>query len=173
VTILVAEDEDDVRAMCRRALELDGATALEANDGLTALTLLQERAGDFDLVITDLTMPHIGGRVIAEVLSIFFPALPVLAMSGDPGIVDRRLPTLLKPFSIEALVEAAQLMRSRSVEMRMIVQEQRARARAARLIAAEMQVRSHGFRQKVDLVAVARELQRLNDSTTGRAGPAT
>ncbi len=154
--------------MCRRALESDGATVLEANDGLTALTLLQQRASDLDLVITDLTMPRMGGRVVAEVLSIFFPALPVLAMSGDPGTVDRRLPTLLKPFSIEALIEAAQLMRSRSVEMRVSAQEQRSRAREARLIAAEMQARTNGLRQKVDLVAVALELQRLNGSTGSR-----
>jgi CheY-like chemotaxis protein len=169
VTILLAEDEDEVRTMCCRALEADGATVVEASDGVAALTLLEQRHSDFDLVITDLTMPRIGGREVAEVVSIFFPDLPVLAMSGDPGIADRRLPTLLKPFSIEALIEAAQLMRSRSVEMRVAAQEQRARAREARLIAAEMQARNNGLRQKVDLVAVALELQRLNGRTNGRA----
>jgi hypothetical protein len=64
-------------------------------------------------------------------------------------------------------------MRSRSVEMRVAAQEQRAHAREARLIAAEMQARNNGLQQKVDLVAVALELQRLNGRTNGRAGSGT
>jgi CheY-like chemotaxis protein len=171
-TILVVDDEEDVRSMCRRALESDGATVLEADDGVTALSLLQERAGNLDLIITDLTMPRLGGEALAEVVSIFFPDLPVLAISGDPGVIDRRLPTLLKPFPIETLIEAAQLMRSRSAEMRVVAQEQRARAREAREFAAAMQARNNGVRHKLDLVAVALELQRLNGSRNRSADPA-
>jgi CheY-like chemotaxis protein len=172
VTILLVDDDEDVRSMCRLALESDGATVLEADDGVTALRLLQERAGDLDLVITDLTMPRVGGEVVAEVVSIFFPDLPVLAISGDPGVTDRRLPTLLKPFAIETLIEAAQLMRSRSAEMRVVAQEQRARAREAREFAAAMQARNNGVRHKVDLVAVALELQRINGARNPSADPA-
>jgi DNA-binding response OmpR family regulator len=171
VTILLVDDEEDVRRMCRLALESDGSTVLEADDGVTALSLLQDRAGNLDLVITDLAMPRLSGEVVAEVVSIFFPDLPVLAMSGDPGVIDRRLPTLLKPFAIETLIEAAQLMRSRSAEMRVVAQEQRARAREAREFAAAMQARNNGVRQKVDLVAVALELQRLNGTRTHNAEP--
>jgi two-component system, cell cycle sensor histidine kinase and response regulator CckA len=79
--------------MCRRALELDGATVIEASDGVFALSLVQEWTGPLDLVMTDLKMPRLGGIEVAELRSVFRPDLPVLAMTGDPGMADRRLPT--------------------------------------------------------------------------------
>src|SRR4051812_20799547 len=127
-TLLLVEDEADVRTMCRRALELDGNIVIEASDGIDALTLVQEWTGPLDLVITDLNMPRLGGLEVAETLSVFRPDLPVLAMTGDSGVADRRLPTLLKPFSIEDLTEAARLMRGRAMAMRQWAQEKRARA---------------------------------------------
>ena len=160
--ILLVEDEDQLRSLCRRALEADGATVVEAHDGETALTRVQEWSPSFDLVITDLAMPGLGGREIAEVLSVFRPELPVLAISGDPGTPDRRLPMLLKPFSLADLVEAAGLLRTRASRMREWAQEKRFRARQARQVALEMQARTAALRDKVDLLAVARELQRLD-----------
>jgi CheY-like chemotaxis protein len=162
VTILLVDDEEDVRSMCRRALELDGATVIEASDGVFALSLVQEWTGPLDLVMTDLKMPRLGGIEVAELLSVFRPDLPVLAMTGDPGMADRRLPTLLKPFSLEVLTEAARLMRGRTIAMRAWAQEQRAGARKARQLAAAMQTRNAALRDRVDLAAVALELQRLS-----------
>jgi two-component system, cell cycle response regulator CpdR len=159
-TILLVDDEEDVRDMCRRALESDGSTVIGADDGLMALSLIQEWPGRLDLVITDLKMPLLDGLAMAEVLSVFRPDLPVLGMTGDPGMADRRLPTLLKPFSLEELLEAARTMRSRTIEMRTWAQEQRARARHARQVAAELKARTTTLRDRVDLVAVALELQR-------------
>jgi CheY-like chemotaxis protein len=161
VTILLVDDEEDMRTMCRRALEEDDATVIEARDGIDALTLVQEWTAPLDLVITDLKMPRLGGREVAEILSVFRPDLPVLAVTGDPGVADRRLPTLLKPFSLEDLTEAARLMRTRAVRMRIWAEEKRARARQARQLAAAMQTRNVALRSRVDLVAVALELQRL------------
>jgi DNA-binding NtrC family response regulator len=161
VTILLVDDEKDVRTMCRRALELDDSSVIEAADGLEALSVVQEVNGSLDLVITDITMPRLGGSELAEVLSVFRPDLPVLAMTGDPGVAERRLPTLLKPFSLDELTEAARLMRNRTVVARAWAHERRARALQALQLARAMQARNATLRNRIDLVAIALELQRL------------
>lgn len=147
-TILLVDDDQRFRRGCRRALVSDRCKVLEAADGEAALRIIQDRQGPLDLVITDLFMPRIGGYEVAEVLSIFRPELPVLGMTDDPGRADRRLPTLLKPFRVEELIEASRLMRQRAVEMRAHLAEKRERARAVRGM--------------TDLVSVALELQRLD-----------
>jgi DNA-binding NtrC family response regulator len=161
VNILLVDDEKEVRTMCRRALELDDFRVIEAADGLEALSVIQESNGSLDLVITDVTMPRLGGLELAEVLSVFRPELPVLAMTGDPGTVERRLPTLRKPFSLDHLTEAARLMRSRSIATRAWAEERRARALQALQLARAMQARSAAMRDRIDLVAIALELQRI------------
>ena len=161
-TILLVDDERDVRSICRQALELEGATVIEAPDGEVALQLVEAWSPPFDLVITDMTMPRINGWELAEVLSVFHPELPVLGMTGDSGKADRRIPTLLKPFSIEEFTDAAILMRSRAIGMRGWAQERRARAREARRIAREMQARNKVAGVRWELVAIGMELQRLN-----------
>jgi CheY-like chemotaxis protein len=167
-TILLVDDEDDLRSMCRRALELDGATVLEATDGVIALSLVEEWKGPLDLVITDMKMPRLGGSELAELLSVFRPDLPVLAMTGDPGMADRRLPTLLKPFSLDELTEAVQLCKTRGSPTRHWGSERRAQARKARQLAASMQGRNHTLRTRVDLVAVALELQRITGEAASK-----
>jgi two-component system cell cycle sensor histidine kinase/response regulator CckA len=94
--VLLADDEDAVRSVGRRLLEADGWTVLEATDGLEALQIIQTLTSRLDLVITDLNMPRVSGRELAEVLSIFRPGLPVLGVSGFLNDVfqDRRLPIL-------------------------------------------------------------------------------
>jgi CheY-like chemotaxis protein len=169
VTLLLVDDEDELRSMCRRALEADGAMVIEASNGIDALSLVQEWTAPLDLVITDLKMPRLGGLELAELLSIFRPELPVLGMTGDPGMVDRRLPTLLKPFSLEELTESARLMRGRATALREWAQEKRAQARKARQLAAAMQARTGALRNRVDLVAVALELQKLGKERTSKS----
>jgi CheY-like chemotaxis protein len=166
--ILLVDDDEAVRSFCRRGLEEDGARVVEASDGEAALSFIQEWQGQLDLVISDLRMPGINGSELAEVLSIFRPHLPVLGMTGDPGQPDRRLPTLVKPFLIEDLVEAARLMRTSAREMRTWAEERRARARRARQIAAEMMTRHSVLRQRVNLVTVALELQRLEKGSAAQ-----
>src|SRR4051812_23017431 len=75
-TILLVDDQEDVRTMCRRGLELDGFLVLEAADGVDALVLM-EGNGRIDLVITDMRMPRLGGSELAELLSVFRPDVPV------------------------------------------------------------------------------------------------
>jgi DNA-binding response OmpR family regulator len=162
MTVLVVDDETAIRRVVRRALERNGAEVLEAEGGETALALLQcDDADQVDLVITDLMMPGIGGLALAEVLSVFRPELPVLAMSGNPPAPspDRRLPLLLKPFTLSELLVAIRLVQSRS-RHDCIIEEHRRVAHLLHAAAGETQARDAALRSAaVDLVAMARLLQ--------------
>lgn len=160
MTVLVVDDETAIRRVVRRALERDGAEVLEAEGGETALALLQGDADQVDLVITDLTMPGIGGLAVAEVLSVFRPELRVIAMSGNPPAPspDRRLPLLLKPFTLAELLVAIHLVQSRA--RRGCIEEHRRVAHLLHAAAGETQARDAALRSAaVDLVAMAKLLQ--------------
>jgi CheY-like chemotaxis protein len=159
-SIVVAEDDPVSRHRCHRILEEAGATVLDAPDGEAALRLVETHE-NIDLVIVDLTMPRLGGREVAEVLSVFRPGLPVLAMSDAAHKIepDRRLPILGKPFSAHVLIAATQEMRLRAREMRIWAEEKRTQARTLSRIAADMQKRTAGPAERVDLVALAREMR--------------
>jgi CheY-like chemotaxis protein len=60
-TVLVVDDEPSLRQVIRRTLETEGFHVEEASDGESALRLIQARPEPFDLVLTDLSMPHIDG----------------------------------------------------------------------------------------------------------------
>ena len=94
--VLLVDDEDAIRWVGRRFLEADGWAVLEAVDGLEALRIIGSLTGRLDLVVTDLNMPRVTGRELAEVLSVFRPGVPVLGITGFLSAVshDRRLPIL-------------------------------------------------------------------------------
>jgi PAS domain S-box-containing protein len=107
-TVLVAEDDPLVRGMIRRSLTEAGFTVVEAANGEEAL----QKAGEtrLDALLTDLAMPEIGGRELAEQLRRIHPELPVLFMSGYTddevirrGLLERGATFLEKPFSPELL----------------------------------------------------------------------
>ena len=81
-TILVVEDEPILLDLAASALADYGYTVLEARDGQQALRLLEDRAGAVDAVITDVLMPKMGGRELAEAVRARWPDLPVLFVSG-------------------------------------------------------------------------------------------
>jgi two-component system cell cycle sensor histidine kinase/response regulator CckA len=83
-TILLVEDEASVRALARRVLEQAGYTVLEAADGSDGARIAEEYDGPLDLLLTDVVMPNVGGRTLAERLRATRPALPVLFISGYP-----------------------------------------------------------------------------------------
>jgi CheY-like chemotaxis protein len=167
-TVLLVDDEEGVRDYCRRVLEETGARVVEAADGQAALRLVQSGESPFDLVLTDLLMPVISGREVAEVLSVFRPDLPVLGISADPGATqDRRLPVLQKPFTREQLIEAVARTRLRSREIRSVAEEKRARARLLQAAATAAQLQASQLVDHVDLVAVAIELRRLDGNGCG------
>jgi len=81
-TILVAEDEVQVRSLLRTRLTAEGYTVLAASDGRDALDLLERHAGRIDLLLSDLVMPNLGGRELARRFHQRHPASPVVLMSG-------------------------------------------------------------------------------------------
>jgi CheY-like chemotaxis protein len=153
--VIFADDEDAVRWIGRRYLEADGWGVLEATDGLAALQIIQLLTDPLDLVITDLNMPRVTGRELAEVLSVFRPRLPVLGITGFLSAVnhDRRLPILPKPFTAGSLLQAVRMACGVSVRLRPPVLENRRRARRLRELTAV------GAARPVDLVAAVRTLR--------------
>ncbi|MCZ8316969.1 response regulator [Phreatobacter sp.] len=81
-TVLIAEDDEPVRAFVRRALEIDGHVVTEARDGAEALEILEERKGAFDLLLTDIRMPLMDGIALALAAAPQFPDLVILLMTG-------------------------------------------------------------------------------------------
>ena len=81
-TVLLVEDDDSVRDLAREILEMNGYTVLEASNGVEALELVECRPGEFDLLVTDLVMPLLGGRELAEKVLSRLPHTPVLYFSG-------------------------------------------------------------------------------------------
>ena len=153
--VLLVDDEDAIRWVARRFLEADGWAVLEAADGLDALHLIERLTGRLDLVVTDLNMPRVTGRELAEVLSVFRPGLPVLGVTGFLSAVnhDRRLPILPKPFTAGSLLQAVRMACGLSLRLRPPVMEHRRRARRLR------ELTSPAAERPVDLVAAVRTLR--------------
>jgi CheY-like chemotaxis protein len=80
--ILLAEDDDSVRAFVRRALELDGHSVLAVEDGSIALETLESDDGGFDLLVSDIKMPIMDGIALALNVARDKPDLPILLMTG-------------------------------------------------------------------------------------------
>lgn len=87
-TILVVEDDMNVRQFMTRLLRKHGYTALESGDPKAAIRLAEQHADEIDLLITDVVMPGMRGPELAERLAAICPATPVLYVSGyaDPDI---------------------------------------------------------------------------------------
>jgi two-component system, cell cycle sensor histidine kinase and response regulator CckA len=104
-TVLVVEDEDALRASIRRLLSSCGFEVMEAQNGATALQLLErESVPKVSLVLTDLRMPVMDGRQLASALARRYPSIPIVFMSGftaqlmDLRLVSPNLAFLPKPF---------------------------------------------------------------------------
>jgi PAS domain S-box-containing protein len=110
VTVLLVEDEELVRAFATTALERAGFRVLTASRAAEALEVC-ERGGPVDVLVSDLMMPGMGGRELAERVVARNPATKVVLMSGfadeSSGDLEGVASTFLqKPFSVPALVEA-------------------------------------------------------------------
>ena len=109
--ILLAEDEPMVRVLARETLERCGYTVLEAGDGRAALETGRRHSGPIDLLLTDLVMPALGGRELAERLSAERPGLGLVFMSGYggqsfggvEGLPEGNVRFLQKPFAVDEL----------------------------------------------------------------------
>ncbi len=112
-TILLVEDEPSVRTLVRDELRKLGYRVVEAKNGVEACLLATQQAGSFQLLLTDVVMPGMGGRELAQHLSVIKPDLRTLFMSGymdDVGIMagqeEGTSSFLQKPFTPEVLARA-------------------------------------------------------------------
>src|SRR5437016_7365073 len=80
--ILIADDEEAVRSLVARALQMDGHTTVTAQDGAEALEILTREAGKFDLLLTDIKMPVMDGIALALSAARDYPDLIILLMTG-------------------------------------------------------------------------------------------
>jgi len=109
-TVLVVEDAPSVRSVIRQALERYGYTVLEAPDGETALQLAAKHHGPIHLLLTDVVMPGVSGRQLADRLVHLRPGVKVLYASGytddailHHGMLEPGIAYLQKPFTRDAL----------------------------------------------------------------------
>jgi DNA-binding response OmpR family regulator len=113
-TILVVEDQPEVRQMAARSLSAEGYVVVEAADGMDALALVKNGGAPVDLVITDLALPRLDGLGLAGELATVLPGVPVLFMTGYTSSESMRRtaqtrghPFLEKPFTADELARRA------------------------------------------------------------------
>ena len=109
-TVLVVEDVEAVRAVTRRMLERYGYHVLEAADGEDAMRLAANATEPIHLLLTDVVMPNVSGRDLADMFAQTYPHAKVLFMSGYTddaivrhGILEEGLACLQKPFTPQSL----------------------------------------------------------------------
>ncbi len=105
--ILIADDEDSMRALVARAIAMDGHETVTAQDGAEALDILTDEDGAFDLLLTDIQMPVMDGIALALSAARDFPNLTVLLMTGFADQRERASnldaivhDVITKPFSV-------------------------------------------------------------------------
>jgi PAS domain S-box-containing protein len=111
-TILLAEDEEMVRKLSARVLEMYGYKVLEAANGGMAFLICERHQEKIDLLLTDVIMPEMSGRELADRLSPLRPEMKVLFMSGytddaivHQGVLDEDENFIQKPFAPSALAQ--------------------------------------------------------------------
>lgn len=109
-TVLLVEDDERVRASTRACLERLGYTVLDAADSPGALALLDDEASKVDLLLTDVVLPGMNGRQLADAVTKRHPGVKTLFMSGytdsviaTRGVRHQRVPFIQKPFTKAAL----------------------------------------------------------------------
>ena len=110
-TLLLADDEASILKVAKRILEGAGYRVLTASDGAEALKVAAAHPGRIDLLVTDMVMPQVGGRELADKLRAVRPGLRVLYLSGytdtaaaRQGLMEPGAEFLQKPFSTDSLV---------------------------------------------------------------------
>ena len=111
-TILLVEDEDVVRGLARRILEQAGYSVVEAARADEALRFWAEHAAEIDLLLTDVVMPEMSGKELADKLKAQSPELKMLFMSGytdeaivHHGVLDSNVELIQKPFTPGGLIK--------------------------------------------------------------------
>ena len=121
-TVLIVEDEEALREVTERIFTRNGYTAITAANGPEALIIARAHAGEIHLLVTDVIMPHMLGKEVAERIRAIRPGIDVLYMSGyaqpvltSQGRLDPNVTLVEKPFSeAELLAKAGQLLSSQA-----------------------------------------------------------
>jgi CheY-like chemotaxis protein len=111
-TVLLVEDNPDVRRITARALRRAGYTVIEASDGREAIQILDRDSAGIDLVLTDVVMPVVGGREISEHLAARYPRIKIVFTSGytddaivRQGVLSADVAFLQKPYAADVLLK--------------------------------------------------------------------
>jgi CheY-like chemotaxis protein len=109
-TILIVEDEGEVRKLISKMLETQGYRILETSNGEDALLVCERRNGPIHLMLVDVIMPGMSGSELAKVLKPLYPEIKILYMSGYTddaivrhGFVEKGVNYIQKPFTMERL----------------------------------------------------------------------
>ncbi len=110
-TILLVEDEEMVRKAASRILRGHGYEVLEGAHGSDALLIVESHGDRIDLMLTDIIMPEMGGRVLADRIAKKWPKIRVVYMSGytdnavvHHGVLDEGVVFIQKPFTVRTLL---------------------------------------------------------------------
>ncbi len=135
-TILVVEDEPQIRRLAFECLESCGYSVLLSSNGLEAMELMEDPTKPIDLVVTDVVMPHMSGKELADRIANIQPKAKVLFMSGytndavvNHGVLQAGTWYLQKPFALDALARQvrAVLDSNDSAQSGMPFQQERSR----------------------------------------------
>ena len=117
-TVLVVEDEEALREVTKRILARNGYHVITAANGPEALDIARDHPGEIHLLVTDVVMPHMLGKEVAEKMRVIKPGIEVLFMSGyarpvlaSQGRLDPNVALVEKPFSeADLLAKAGQVL---------------------------------------------------------------
>jgi DNA-binding response OmpR family regulator len=116
-TVLVVDDEEDLRDIMRRMLERRGFDTLVAGDSEQAIATCRDHQGDIDVLVTDLGLPGASGGDLSRTAIALRPEMGVVYVSGLPkdiavtkGLIGDDALLVKKPFTSELLIEALRLV---------------------------------------------------------------
>jgi DNA-binding response OmpR family regulator len=116
-TVLVVDDEEDLRDIMRRMLERRGFDTLVAGDSEQAIATCRDHQGEIDVLVTDLGLPGASGGELSRTAIALRPEMGVVYVSGLPkdiavtkGLIGDDALLVKKPFTSELLIEALRLV---------------------------------------------------------------